>query len=413
MRRYHKNHSTFRLLLCTAALLLQTGPVAFSKADDSSTPVKAGWIGPMTGELSKWGSYQAALLALEDVNARGGIGGRKLELVFEDGKSQGKDAASAAQKLITVDHVKYILGGQCTRESLAIAPIAEKAGVLMLAAITSNPFLTQSGDHVFRVTAVSTKGPEKLFDYVLQHLPVRNFAVLYEEADYPRPQAEKFRDLILEKKLPLTAYEGFLSGETDVRSTVAKIKARQADAVFIATTSPDFAALLLRQIKDLHLETRLLGNENTGHAVNSSGADKSLFEGILFAASQYDSENQKAKSFLNNYRSRYNVDALPYGAYTAEAYDTVLLLSELIERCGDTAAKVKDCLYRTKNYEGASGRFSIDSNGDAVRDYEILEVRQGKVNVVAAVEQTASFSPHSSLVPEAGKEQKYRAQVND
>jgi branched-chain amino acid transport system substrate-binding protein len=373
-------------MFCVAVVVVMACLCAASPlpAEEPSTndSVKVGWIGPMTGELAKWGSYEAALLALEDIKD---IGGRKLEIIFEDGKSQGKDAASAAQKLINVDHVKYILGGQCTRESLAIAPIAEKAGVVMIAAITSNPFLTTAGDNIFRITAVSTTGAEKMFKFAAQEKKLKSFAVLYEEADYPRPQADRFKSLVLEKGLTLTAYEGFMPGETDVRSILTRIKSAKPDAMFIATTSPDFAALLLRQIRELHLEILLLGNENTGHAVNSAGADKGIFDGIIFAASKYDPERPKAKKFLDKYRSRYHVDALPYGAYTAEPYDTVLLLADVITKCGDDVASVRKCLYGIKNYEGASGQFSIDSNGDAIRDYEILEVNGGQVSPIASV----------------------------
>ena len=94
-------------------------------------PVTIGWIGSMTGPQQKWAAYEAAQIALEEINRQGGINGRPLRIIWEDGKGSGTAAAAAAQKLINVDHVKYILGGHCTPESLAIAPIAERAGVVM------------------------------------------------------------------------------------------------------------------------------------------------------------------------------------------------------------------------------------------------------------------------------------------
>ncbi len=368
-----------------AAIYALGAAAVFAQHLPRENTVKVGWIGPMTGELAKWGGYQAALIAADEVNAPG-MPGPHIEIIFEDGKSQGKDAASAAQKLINIDRVKFILGGQCTRESLAIAPIAERAGVIMLAAITSNPFLTEAGDNVFRVTAVSTTASVRLMAFAAKEPSLKSFAVIFEEADYPRPQAEKFRDLVLQNGLSLTAYQGFLPGEHDFRSVLTKLKASKPDAVFIATTSPDFAALLLRQIRDLGINSKLFGNENTGFAVNSSGLDKNIFNGLVFAASRYDAGRPKARVFLEKYRTRWQVDALPYGAYTAEPYDALWLLADTIRRCGSEPAAVKQCLYQTTRYEGASGVLGFDTNGDAIRDYELLVVRNGIVTPFAELQ---------------------------
>ncbi|MEK6924088.1 MAG: ABC transporter substrate-binding protein, partial [Candidatus Micrarchaeota archaeon] len=102
-------------------------------------PVKIGFIGAMTGSEAKYGSFEATVLAVDEINAAGGINGRRVQLVAEDGKCRAKEAATAAQKLVHVDGVKIILGGHCSPETMAIAPIAEQNGVLMLSSITTSP----------------------------------------------------------------------------------------------------------------------------------------------------------------------------------------------------------------------------------------------------------------------------------
>lgn len=114
----------------------------------------------MTGPLSKYGALQSAQLAEEDINAAIGINGHPLQLIDEDGKGDLKTALTAAMKLVDSDGVKFILGGHCTPESLAIAPFLEREKVIMLAAITSTPKLTSAGDYIFRVTPVSLRAPE-------------------------------------------------------------------------------------------------------------------------------------------------------------------------------------------------------------------------------------------------------------
>lgn len=336
----------------------------------------------MTGPQQKWAAYEAAQMAYEEVNAAGGIKGRPLEIIWEDGKGSGTAAAAAAQKLISVDKVQYILGGHCTPESLPIAPIAERAGVVMLASITSNPYLTNAGDYIFRLTAVSTVGPEKVFQHA-SALGLKKYAVLYEESDYPRPQAEKFRDLVEQANLTLDVFDGMLSNETDFRSRISALRKRQPDGLYLASLAPDFAILLLRQLREMHLSTQLFGNENMGYAVRSAAAnEKSLFEGLVFAASRCDEQAPKSKAFFDKFAQRYAGKAAPYGCYTAEPYDAVKLLAETISRCGDSPDAVKKCLYATTNYEGASGTFSFDSNGDVIRDYDLLQIRQGSINVL-------------------------------
>jgi len=119
-------------------------------------PIKIGFIGAMSGPFTKYGAFEAVNLAVEEINKAGGINGRKIILVAEDGKCDGKEAVNAVNKLINIDKIKIILGGHCTPESLAIAPIVEQNKVIMLASITTSPGLTHAGDYVFRTSPVST-----------------------------------------------------------------------------------------------------------------------------------------------------------------------------------------------------------------------------------------------------------------
>ena len=367
-----------RNLFAMISLTVALGLLSVS-AHSEPLPISVGWIGPITGSLAKWGSYEAAQLAVEEVNNSGGIKGRKLRVIFEDGRGQGKSAAAAAAKLVHVDKVNYLLAGHCSPESLAIAPIVQRSNVVMLAAVSSSPLLTEAGDNVFRVTATSTKGTEAVFSYATATRGMKSFAVLYEESDYPRPQAERFRNLAESQNIPITAYEAVLPTETDFRTLLNRIQRSKPEGLYIATLSPDTAALIMKQIRELHINIPVFGNENMGHAIDSSGESKSVFNGIIFASSSYDFDEPVTKSFRQQYLARYHVTALPYGSYTAESYDAIKLLSSILEVCGDSVSAVKSCLYNVKDFSGASGRFSIDKNGDAIREYEMHTIEDGRI----------------------------------
>jgi branched-chain amino acid transport system substrate-binding protein len=114
--------------------------------------VKIGFIGPLSGEAASYGESmrQGVELAVEQINSKGGIGGKKIEMIYEDGKCAGKDAASAAQKLVSVDQVKFIVGAGCSGETIAAAPIVEPAKVLTLSPVSSNATISTMGDYIFR-----------------------------------------------------------------------------------------------------------------------------------------------------------------------------------------------------------------------------------------------------------------------
>lgn len=359
-----------------AVILLLLAMPAFS---DDLAPIKVGWIGAMTGPLAKYGAFQSAQLAQDDVNKSGGINGRRLELIFEDGKGDGKNGANAAQKLISIDKVNYILGGHCSPESLAIAPLAERNKVIMLASITSNPKLTEAGDYIFRLTAVSTRHSELIAPYTMNKKGLKLFAIIHEETDYAQPPAERLAELVKGNGGQVVEFQSYHPGETDFRSIITRIKSKNPEALYLGVQSPDAAILFLRQLKEQGVEVTLLGNEITGNAVPPDPNEALLFEGMIFAEPAFDQDRPITKEFINRFKSGFSVKSLPYGFWTAEAYDAVQLLASVIARCGDTVEDVKKCLYEVKDYQGVSAPVSIDSNGDGVRDYVLKVINNGRV----------------------------------
>ena len=188
-----------KLFLIVALLCLGSYVQNTTWAESSNSklePVRIGWVGSITGKLSKWGAFNASKLAEEEINQAGGINGRPLEIIYEDAKSEGKEAVNAFSKLVSVDQVKFVIGGTCTPETMPIAPLAERHKVVLLAVITSNPYLTTAGDYVFRLTYRSIDAAEYLANIAAKQDQGKLFGVLYEESDYPRPQAEKFKEVL-------------------------------------------------------------------------------------------------------------------------------------------------------------------------------------------------------------------------
>jgi branched-chain amino acid transport system substrate-binding protein len=369
--------SIFRRLIpaCLAFLVLARTGVAFSQgAESANTEIRVGWVGGMSGPTAKYGAYQSALLAEEDINNEGGINGRPFKLIFEDGKGTGKTAVSAAQKLMSADRVSFIVGGHSTPESLPMAPMVERNGALMLAAITSSPKLTGLSRNFFRVTAVSLQGASALAQFAVEEKGISAFGVVYVLTDYAQPLAEGFRDEVLQRKGRVPVFEGLAPGDLDARPLLLRMKRAGVTCLYLGIQSPEAAVAVLQQAAEISFHPLLLGNEITGNAVTTAGDRKSLFEGLVFAEPEFDLEAKRTKAFIKRYKARFGVESLPYGFWSAEAYDAVRLLAETIGRCGEEVSAVRACLLSVHNYQGVSGPISINEQGDGVRKYLIKRI---------------------------------------
>ncbi len=342
-------------------------------------PIRIGWISDLSGPVAKYGAYEAGMLAVEEVNKNGGINGRPLRLIVEDGKCNSIAAVNAANKLINIDKVKIIIGGHCTPESVAIAPIVEKNKVLMLASITSTPVLTDMGDYVFRTSPVSTIQAELVAGVAYKDLRLRNMAIVYEITDYAKPIAEKFYDEFVKLGGEVSVYESYTPGSVDFRTVLSKIRQESADAIYLSAQNPDSALNFMKQVKEMGLESlQLLGNDVAGIQANIDLVPD-VYEGFLFALPEFSESNPKTKEFIEKYKKRYGVSNLPFGFWTAESYDGVMIIAEALKKYGEDISAIKNYLYNLRDYEGVSGKISIDDNGDGVRDYKVRIVRSGKV----------------------------------
>lgn len=325
-------------------------------AQDSHPPITIGWIGALTGPTAKWGASQAAMLGEEAVNQSGGINGRPLKILFEDTGCNGTSAVSAFRKLTQIDGVSYILGGHCSPDTLAFAPLAEKQKILTIASITSSPKVTEAGDYIFRMTPVSTKLADLLVPYARKKLGVKRLAILHEITDYVMPVAEKVKKDFEQQGGIISETLAFNPGETDFRSMLVKISKNAPDALYLGVQAPDTGMVLMKQVRELKLDAKIFGNEQFSSAFLSSKPEgRALLEGIVFAQPECDLGNSPARSFLEKYRKRYDVEALPFGCYTAEAFDAVQILAAALRKCGEDAECVKEYLYRIRDYQGASG----------------------------------------------------------
>lgn len=372
-------------LLLVGMLIFLVG-CTFTTVGDSinNDPIKIGVIAPLTGTSANYGedSLGAITIALEEVNAAGGINGRPIQIIAEDDKcSDAKMATEAAQKLIEIDNVTAIVGQVCSTAVLASAPIAEAAKVPFVSCCAGNPALTNAGDYIFRVWPSNEVQGRTMAEYIY-NLGIRIAATLYTTSDYNYALQDVFAKEFERLGGNIVAQETYAPDSKDFRTQITKIKAKDPEAVYVVPYGE--GGLVLKQMRELGIKSKIFGSEtisSTQVVADAAGAA----EGVIYATPSFDRKNNKTKEFLETFKTKYGKDpSIPVGS--ASAYDSFMVVVEAMKaqdvNQGANREAIKKYLYTIKNYTGVSGIFSIDSNGDANKQYQLMKIENNTFNLL-------------------------------
>ena len=324
-------------------------------------PIKIGFIGPLSGDAAAYGAdtISAAKIAVEEINASGGINGRSIEFISEDGKCSAKDGLSAAQKLIGIDKVKFIVSSSCSGELLGYTSFAEQNKVLVLNTLGSSPKITEAGDYIFRNDPSDVDGGKQLADLVMKNY--KKVAVITENTEYAQGIRGVFVDTLKKNNATVTADEVFPPESFDFRSIVLKVKATNPEAIFLNPQTPANAARLAKQIRELGMDQQLYVAYMSGPEFSASGSHA---EGTLVIDAPGLSTG-KGSELLSKFKATYSREpGYPY--FVGATYDAVYILSQAIGNVGEDTTKAKDYLYDLPSYQGTVGTYRFDANGDLV-----------------------------------------------
>lgn len=353
-----------------------TTPTTTDTTTESDT-ITIGAIAPLTGDAAAYGTplQRVAELTVEEINAAGGINGKKLAIKWENGECNAKSAATAGQKLIEIDKVEVVLGGFCSSETLALAPIAEAAQVVTLSTGSSNPSITNAGDYIFRDYPSDASQGELDANAALA-AGYMKAVVLSEQTDY----ALGVKDVFVEK---FTAgggeatVETFSSETTDFKTALLKLQVVGADLLVIVAQTPAKYGVILKQMQDMDWKPKqMIGSEVAGADTALFAEYKDFMEGMWSADFSYDVAYEPFTNLMAKYKEKYGED-LPYKSFGATTYDALYVLAEGLAAVGNDGTKMKDYLYTVKDRVGAVGKLSFDANGDLVGGYSQVVAKDG------------------------------------
>ena len=360
---------TYKLSVLLAVLmvvaLLAIGCGIIGDSDDDE-PYRIGVMESLTGPGETYGTVanQAKQLAVEEINAAGGVNGRMIELVVEDSKCSAQDAITAYNKLTDVDEVKIILGTSCSGAMLGAAPLAEEDGTILFSGLATNPDIATAGDYIFR-TSMSDAQLGVDTGNLLWADGIRNLATITESTDYAegvrRTSVAQFEN----RGGTIVAEERYASDVTDFRTQLTKLINANPDAIHLAAQSEFAGGTIVKQVRELGYDGPIYSEvvpigatalEIAGDAAN----------GLIAVTADLDPANNKAQEVLANFREKYDYVTLAW--YLGSAYDDVYITAECLKQTEDDqdADGFRDCLYDI-TWSGAIGNsYSFDSNGEVV-----------------------------------------------
>ena len=303
-------------------------------------------------------------MAVEEINAAGGINGRTLELIVEDSKCNRQDSVTAYNKLTNVDGVKIILGPTCGGAMLAVAPLAEADGVVLLSAIAGNPDIAEVGDYIFR-TAMSDVQLGIDTGNALWADGIRKLATISELTDYAEGVRRTSVAQFEKRGGRVVAEERYASDVTDFRSQLEKLFAESPDALHLSPQSEFAAGTIIKQARELVYEGPIYA-ETLSVGTTALEIAGEAATGLKAIRAELDPANDTAQVVLANFEQRYGYVVLPW--YLGSAYDNVYITGECLKRTGDDwdTDGFRDCLYDI-TWSGAIGNnYSFDHRGEVV-----------------------------------------------
>ena len=382
-------------LLLTAALALSVTAGCKNKEDApkadapkaAGDTIKIGFLGALTGDVAMFGkpTLEGMKMAAEDLNAAGGILGKKIEIVEADNRGDKQEGASVTQKLISRDSVIAIVGDPTTGITKVAAPIAQKAGVLLISAGATGPGVVENGDFIFRNTLLDSVAIPACIDYFANDLKYKKVAIITSDNnDYSVGFSQTFRDAAKGKGIEIVADEKVKDGDKDFSGQVTNIKAKKPDVIFFSGYYTE-GALIMKEARKQGVKANMFGGDGLFSPefikLGGSAAEGSM-SALGFAPEQATPETAK---FIEAFKKKF-AGQLP-GLFDAQGYDGVMMIADAIKRANSADPKVfKTAMAATKNFQGVSGTITIRANREPIKTpLCLLAVKDGKFVLKAKV----------------------------
>lgn len=362
-------------LLMAGVLGMMISGCSRGPSDDA---YRIGVIAPLTGEGASYGEAmkQGIDLAIEEVNASGGVNGHHLQAVYEDDKLESKEGVAAFNKLVSTSKVPVIIGSAASKVTLSIAPMAEKSHVVLFSSISTADELKNAGDYIFRDVPTNSMQGKTAAAFVADNLKAPNVAILYKNDDYGANLAGSFREDVKKHNTPIVFDEAYDSQQKDFRNVLSRLQSTKPAVVFFPGNYQD-NALILKQAREAGISVPFVGGDGAFSEelikIAGDAAGNSYFTMMGIPKSK------TVEEFVAKYTAKYGKQEPNVFVYYA--YDALMMVADAIKAGGYTADGIKTALY-SLHHNGLTGETHFDSLGEVSKPYSIYTVRNGKFDLL-------------------------------
>ncbi len=344
---------------------------ACTKSEDT---IKIGVAAPFTGSIAKMGSdfKNGIVIAIEEWNSKGGIGGKKIEALFEDDANDPKQAVSVANKLVN-SGVVAVIGHFTSSCSMAASEVYHRAEVVMINASSTNPQLTQRGyKNIFRICGRDDLQGRVAAEFALKELKAKRVAILHDKTTYGQGLAEEFKKNI-HPTAQIVYYGGITLGEKDFKPVLTTIKQHNPEVLYFGGLYPE-GGLIIKQSRELGADYVFLSGDALSDVKFVEIAGQKASEGTFITFNPDTQSSPSAKGFLENYRKSFGEP----GPYSIYAYDAANILFKALSEAKDIRGAALADKIRATEFKGSLSSYRFDEKGDVIHmPYVIWKVTGG------------------------------------
>ncbi len=345
----------------------------------SGDEILIGEFGSLSGSEATFGisSTNGLKLAVEEMNNSGGLLNKKIKLITYDDQGKPSEAQTVVQRLIKNDNVVAVIGEVASSRSKAGAPICQQNKIPMITPASTNPEVTAIGDYIFRVCFIDPFQATVVSKFIINTLKLKRVAILKDVKNaYSTGLSDFFEKEFKTMGGEIVEIQSFQAGDKDFKAQLTSIKAKNPEAIFIPAYYTD-VNLISIQAREIGITVPLIGSDGWESEKLTEGKAKDALEGCFFSTHvSTENPDPAIQNFITKYKAKYN--SMP-DAMSFLAYDAGMILFDAMKRAGTTdPEKVKNELAKTKDYNGVTGKISINEQRNAIKPAVILEIKGGQ-----------------------------------
>lgn len=338
----------------------------FGCAKSSSDTIKVALVAPLTGDQAELGldELHAAELAADEINAKGGINGKKVVIVGMDDKHDPLEATKIANNLVADSSIIAVIGHLNSGTSIPASKIYNQGGILMITPSATNPQLTKQGfTNVFRMCATDEVQGPAMADYLIRDKKYKKIVTLNDKSQYGQGLVDTFTAQAKKLGVEIVFADAITQGDKDFVSVLTRIKALNPDVIYFGGMHSE-AGLIAKQAKSLGISAKIAGGDGMfgtefGKIAGGDAASNAI---VSFQAPPYDkADNPGMKNFVANYSAKYG-KIVQYAPYSYDAAN--LVFSAIAKAEKQDRASVIAAMKATKDYPGVTGKVNFAPNGD-------------------------------------------------